>query len=681
MPVVSGGGSGGLRPLTVADIEACPDRASFLQLVMPYYQSACSQLGIRWPGVCALQCIYETGVPNNIAASLRQNNNMGGLKGTKLPGASVGTISSEGDHYARFESVDKYIYAAIYNIVNSGYYGDALAATTMEDFANKLCHTWVMGAPWGVGTAYGGPYDTKYAPDIIADYAKYGLASYENGGSGSINGANSGAQSGSTGDAQSGLIANKTFDSSVRERETARVEEGGNPELKTFYRINMTGAQFIRQVLAPYCRSQDTGQGAYRLWFDDETSPDGTPGVKLHFKPDQYNQIEDKMSENMLPDIERTYQFTFGSGPGSSVLDFNPNYAGMVTSVTGGYEVEATTTEAITNDLISTKYNRFTDPDRPSTGDSVYDDLQGTVRIGDSSYSFEDLANRAANLWYNMAPYGYTADMTVFGDPMIETQKLCSIAVYTPHGLPHHSSGVYLIYHVTDSISGGTFTTSLNLVRNAISIGTDDSGGVDITIGGQQTRYIGDAINLAGGAGGTSGGSGGTTAAGAMSGTDSSGTFSDSDFSDTVFVGDSMMAIRKAQLTAAFPGCTVMAKSGEPFTYILGQVQSIQGNPNRVVIGMGNNDWNGVSVAQANQLFDKLANCQVYLITMLVTNNKTSTEKTNHTIQTLASQRNNVHIIDWNGAIASNPKKYLKDNVHQNDEGFNVYVDLIRKAL
>lgn len=314
--------------------------------------------------------------------------------------------------------------------------------------------------------------------------------------SGTTSGTTSGTDS-STSTSESGTgngsISNMTFNSGTRERETARVEEGSHPELKSFYRINMTGAQFIRQVLAPYCKAKSTGQGGYRLWFSDETSPDGTTGVKLFFKPDQYTRIEDKVSNELLPNIDKTYEFSYGTGPISSVLEFNPNYAGIVTSVTGGYEVEASTTEAITNDLISLKYNRFTDPNRPSTGNSVYDDLQGTVRIGDSSYSYTDVANRAANLWYNMAPYGYTADMTVLGDPTIDVQKLCSVAVYTPQGLPHYSSGVYLITHVSDNISGGTFTSTLNLIRNAISIGTNDSGGIDITIGATDTIYVGDA--------------------------------------------------------------------------------------------------------------------------------------------------------------------------------------------
>lgn len=319
---------------------------------------------------------------------------------------------------------------------------------------------------------------------------------------GSIYGNNSSSSSSSTGSNTPGTasgtnLSNLTFTSGKNyERETAKVLTGTHPELKSFYRINMSGAQFIRQVLAPYCKSKSTGQSAYRLWFSDETSPDGTPGVKLYFKPDQYTNLDNPISDELLPNIDKTYQFTFGSGPDSSVVEFNPNFNGMVTSVTGGYEVDATTTDAITNDVMRVRYGKNSDEKRPTTGDATYDGMQGIVRIGDSSYSIEDIQNRAANLWYNMATYGYTADMTVLGDPMIDVQSLCSVTVLTPKGLPHHSSGVYLIHHVTDNITGGTYESSLSLVRNAIEIGLDEAGGIDITLGTKDTIYVGEAGSL-----------------------------------------------------------------------------------------------------------------------------------------------------------------------------------------
>ena len=449
------------------------EQQAFLDAIVPSCTKYAKENNVPMVSFLIAQCCLESGW------------------GTSGPARNLHNILGIGPG-KNFDSWDSCIKAYFTSTV-LGQMPELRQATTFDQYWNLF-----------VESGYCPENQAEYKSSVKSIIDSKNLTQYDNGqvvqGSGAISGTtSSGSNTSSSGDAQSGMIAGLTFDTSVRERETAKVEEGSNPELKTFYRINMTGAQFIKQVLAPYCKSKKTGQGAYRLWFEDETSPDGAAGVKLYFKPDQYNQIEDKMSENILPDIDRTYQFTYGSGPQSSVIDFSPNYAGIVTSVTGGYEVEATTTDAITNDLMSLKYNRFTDANRPSTGDSTFDDLQGTFRVGDSSYSYDEIATRAANLWYNMAPYGYTADMTVLGDPLIENQKLCSVAVYTPQGLPHYSSGVYLIYHVSDSISGGTFTTTMNLVRNAISIGTNDSGGIDITVGSVDTVYVGEAANLAGG--------------------------------------------------------------------------------------------------------------------------------------------------------------------------------------
>lgn len=341
----------------------------------------------------------------------------------------------------------------------------------------------------------------RFEESISPTVKEWNLTGYDTGGTvpggTSSTGATSGTSSQSSEGSTLGGTSSNAFTTAPEERETARVEEGGHPELKTFYRVNMTAAQFIKQVLAPYCRAEKTGQGGYRLWFSDEASPDGGDGTKLFFKPDQYSVMDNRVSGKLLEGIDKEYEFSFGSGIDSSVLDFNPDYTGLVISLMGGAKVEAETTNAITNELMSAFYDRYSDEKRPSTGDSVYDDLDGTFRIGDSSYTPEEMANKAANLWYNMASYGYRADMTIIGDPLIKPQTLCSIAVFTPQGLPHNSSGVYLIYQVVDSIEGGTFTTELSLVRNAIQIGVNDSGGLDITIG-PDTNFVGEAANALG---------------------------------------------------------------------------------------------------------------------------------------------------------------------------------------
>lgn len=173
----TGSWSGGA--ITVEDIEKCSSREEYLQLVMPCYQFYCNKYGIKYPGVLALQGIYETGVPDNIASLLRTDNNMGGLKyASGTPNATQGSAATNGGYFAHFESVDKYIEAACWQIgleSNGGagnLYEAACNSSNMEDFTNNLCSVWINGS---VGA------DTGYAQYIIPDYSKYGLSKYEGG--------------------------------------------------------------------------------------------------------------------------------------------------------------------------------------------------------------------------------------------------------------------------------------------------------------------------------------------------------------------------------------------------------------------------------------------------------------------------------------------------------------------
>lgn len=173
----TGSWSGGT--ITVDDIEKCKSREEYLQLVMPCYQFYCNKYGIKYPGVLALQGIYETGVPDQIASLLRTDNNMGGLKyASGTPDATQGSAATNGGYFAHFASVDKYIAAACWQIgleSNGGagnVYEAACNSSNMEDFTNNLCAVWINGH---VGA------DTGYAHYIIDDYSKYGLSKYEGG--------------------------------------------------------------------------------------------------------------------------------------------------------------------------------------------------------------------------------------------------------------------------------------------------------------------------------------------------------------------------------------------------------------------------------------------------------------------------------------------------------------------
>lgn len=187
------GGSAFSGTITLDDIRKCKSRKEYLELVMPAYAADCASLGIKYPGVLALQGIYETGMPDNIAPSAEADNNLGGLKySTSIPGATKGSISSEGDPYSHFEYVSDYIYAQCWQ-VSTDTYAKVREQNDVASFTNVLCWIWVKG---NVDGATNTP--VAYSPNIIQDYSTYGLASYENGGSGSVSGTSSSSSSSSS---------------------------------------------------------------------------------------------------------------------------------------------------------------------------------------------------------------------------------------------------------------------------------------------------------------------------------------------------------------------------------------------------------------------------------------------------------------------------------------------------
>lgn len=164
--------------ITISDIEACNDRQEYLDLVCPVWQFYCQKYELKYPGILALQGIYEAGLPDNISNVARTDNNLGGLKyASGIPNATSGSKypASEGNGtYCHFENVNQYIEAAVWNIAHEGsYYQDAVNnQKTVEDFSNNLCDIWIDGEKNG---------DTGYSHYLIEDYGKYGLSKYEGG--------------------------------------------------------------------------------------------------------------------------------------------------------------------------------------------------------------------------------------------------------------------------------------------------------------------------------------------------------------------------------------------------------------------------------------------------------------------------------------------------------------------
>lgn len=262
------------------------------------------------------------------------------------------------------------------------------------------------------------------------------------------------------------------------------VSDGDHPN-KTFVRSNLSAPVFITQELIPLAKATDKGDSNFVLNFDD--SGDKTI---VNFYPiiqasnTSSDKSKDDKSSNDKDSVKRDYEFQWGGGDkNSKVLSFNPNYSGILKLVSGGATVDAKAVDRIANEMFHMSIDNKTDESHTVLDEkSAYDFSSAKKVIGGSSYTQDEMKHLSAYLWYTNASYPVTADMSIIGDPLIQAFDLISMVMLNKDGIPHHSSGAYLIKEIEDSIEGGVFTTNLQLFRNAMHIGFNEAGGLNITM-------------------------------------------------------------------------------------------------------------------------------------------------------------------------------------------------------
>ena len=268
----------------------------------------------------------------------------------------------------------------------------------------------------------------------------------------------------------------------------------GDHANKTFTRNNQVAQKFITNELIPLAKSAETGDSNYVLNFSDK---DGKTTVNF------YPMIQASKFEKSET---HQYEFTWGAGnKDSKVISFNPEYSGTLKLVTGGATVDAKTVDKIANEMFSVKHDNTTDKNRTVLDDKGAYDFKAAKRvIGGSAYTQDEMKHIAAYMWYSQATYPVTASLSILGDPNIQAFDMIDMIMLNKDGIPHHSSGAYLIKEVTDDIQGGNFTTTLQMFRNAMKIGIDKAGGINITMDSTypatSTTGLGDNHGAVGGA-------------------------------------------------------------------------------------------------------------------------------------------------------------------------------------
>ena len=248
------------------------------------------------------------------------------------------------------------------------------------------------------------------------------------------------------------------------------MESGSTSTPKTYLQGNRSLREFIDNDLCKDAQTAD-GQAGFEFFVDENNV--------AYFKP-KTNQIAGEIHIEIYDENGNVAGSSYAGGTGglnlsparefnyytgqdnNEVISFTPNYtfsAGQGLAK-GANAVNSETGEVFALDINGSALTLKEGKDKVAT-------MNGSRMLGLSMSSFEELASRAKTLWCGFASIPVTATLEILGDPqfspLIDDRNTVKVSVYTKYGLKHHTSGVYNITGVEESVSGGVYITTLEL--------------------------------------------------------------------------------------------------------------------------------------------------------------------------------------------------------------------------
>lgn len=266
------------------------------------------------------------------------------------------------------------------------------------------------------------------------------------------------------------------------------MESGSTSTPKTYTQGNRSLRDFIDNDLCKDAQTED-GQASFIFFVDEDNV--------AHFSP-KTSQVAGNVSITIYDEngevkgssyagggdslrLSPAKEFNYYTGQDNNeVISFTPNYTFSAGSGTlkGSNAISSETGEVFALDISGSALTL-------SGGEDKVAQLNGSRMLGLSMSSFDELSQRAKELWCTFASIPVTATLEIMGDPQFKASvdNTIRISVYTKYGLKHHTSGVYNITGVEESVSGGVYITTLEL-RKVIGeegaeeyISTTESGG------------------------------------------------------------------------------------------------------------------------------------------------------------------------------------------------------------
>lgn len=239
---------------------------------------------------------------------------------------------------------------------------------------------------------------------------------------------------------------------------------------KTYKRSKQSAMEFITYLANNWAKSAVSGDTSYRAWIEEK---DGKKYI--NFASGSYINAED---------VTKNYIFEVGQGQGvSPVISFSPTYNIGVDGADDALVIETSVLDTFTNQMYNFVYGKdgvstkFTKEQAEQTADKE------VIYFSGSGYTNRELERMASNLWLKQSKLTVQATLELFGDPNLKPGMNIAVIAIMPSGVPHVSSGIYLVDEVTHEISKGTFKTTLTIYRNEIDVSIGDDGKIKFTVG------------------------------------------------------------------------------------------------------------------------------------------------------------------------------------------------------
>lgn len=238
----------------------------------------------------------------------------------------------------------------------------------------------------------------------------------------------------------------------VYNKEDTEEGESSEESEKTFVQKGESSTKFILNKLKEAAVSKDTGKSGYVLWFDDKMDK-----TVINFSSPKYGE----------PNKKYVYRM---NAENPNIINFSPNFSGTLMLSQGAGEVESRYVDTLSNDLMYTKRTEEDDKDFVKAERKKMD-TEGYRNGIITSSATEDEVNKKLNSLRTRVSEAYGATLEILGDPELKVFETIIVIVLTSEGYIHHTSGIYLVREIKDSIDSGSFTSTLELTRDTSKVG------------------------------------------------------------------------------------------------------------------------------------------------------------------------------------------------------------------